>query len=90
MDNGNSQVICKFKFLCNKEWDDLQIIANENSVRFCSGCLQPVFLTKTYNELVEHTSQSRCVAIESKKNTGREHTLGIPFYPGRNDEDEPF
>ena len=59
----HKRVVCKFKFLCDKTWDELQEIEGEEQLRFCNGCLQPVFYTSTYDELVVNVSEGRCVAI---------------------------
>ena len=59
----NFPVLCSFSFPCPKQWDDLSAIKGEESVRYCNGCSELVFLCRSYDELSEHVEQSHCVAI---------------------------
>lgn len=58
------QVICEFRFQCDKQWRDLSEVKGEVDVRYCTDCTKPVFLCHTYAELAVHVAQAHCVAIE--------------------------
>lgn len=60
----SGQVICEFRFQCDKQWRDLSEVKGEDGVRYCADCTKPVFLCHTYDELAEHVAQAHCVAIE--------------------------
>ena len=58
-------VICKFRFVCDKTWQDLNEIAGRPDVRFCGSCNEPVFLCSSYSEFSEHAAKSHCVALDT-------------------------
>ena len=60
----HTSVLCTFRFLCDKQWGDLNEISDTPNVRFCSECAKAVFLCVGYDELREHISESHCVAIQ--------------------------
>ena len=68
-------VLCTFRFLCDRGWDDLQEIDGEDSVRYCSGCAKPVFLCGSYADVAKNVAASHCVAIPSP-NAIKLHLLG--------------
>ena len=57
------QVICEFRFQCDKQWRDLNEISGQERVRYCGDCAKPVFLCQSYEELAEHVSEGHCVAV---------------------------
>ena len=73
--DGTRPDLCTFRFLCNKQWDDLNEISGTSSVRYCGDCTKPVFLCNDYEELAAHVAESRCIAI---KGDGGLHLTGDP------------
>lgn len=61
------QVVCHFKFLCSRTWDDLQEVSGTTSERFCPECLKPVYLVSTYQDLKQHVKKSHCVALQKSE-----------------------
>jgi hypothetical protein len=61
-----SSIICTFKFLCDKQWDDLSEIAGEARVRYCKDCTQSVFLCSSYEEVADRASRSQCIALQDE------------------------
>lgn len=70
-------VICKYRFVCARKWDDLEIIESEVNRRHCNFCSESVYLAKDYEEFVSHAAAQRCVAIIAKDTTGQ--LLGSPW-----------
>lgn len=60
MDGG---IICKFTFRCERKWDDLKVIDGNDKARYCAVCESPVYMSASYDELVENVTARRCVAI---------------------------
>lgn len=58
-------IVCKFRFLCDQQWDELSEIAGEVAVRYCSHCSEPVFLCTDFDELAERSAASQCVALQN-------------------------
>ena len=56
-------VLCLFKFRCDKAWKELDEVANQPSVRYCTGCCRAVFLCRTYEEVAHHTAMEHCIAF---------------------------
>lgn len=55
---------CKFKFKCDKRWDDLLEVDEDSSfVRFCGTCSEEVFLVKTKEQLWKAMEANACVAM---------------------------
>lgn len=65
-DEQAGEIICEFKFTCDKAWDSLQKIEDQSDVRYCGACMKSVFLCHSYEELALHVSRSHCVAIKSR------------------------
>lgn len=59
------QIYCKFRFICDRKWDDLQKIEGENQIRFCSACEKPVYLSTSYAQLAMNAAANRCVAVQN-------------------------
>jgi hypothetical protein len=59
----NVPILCEFSFPCDRQWGELKEISGEDSVRYCGECSKPVFLCHSYDDLIEHVQESRCVAI---------------------------
>lgn len=78
----NTSIICKFKFLCDKQWGDLNEIADQPNVRYCGGCQKSVFLCRNYDSLEKHIAALHCVAVESVE-FDDEFTLGYPSAPAQ-------
>lgn len=70
------KIICKFKVLCDMDWDDLTIIDKYPNIKFCSECSKDVHYCSTYDQLQEEIKNGHCVALgeelagESYKLTG--------------------
>ena len=62
-----STILCRFRFLCDRRWDDLAAIAGQPDVRYCDGCEKPVFRCGDYDELAAHIAQQHCVAIPASQ-----------------------
>lgn len=62
---NNGQVICEFKFLCDKKWEDLLEIRGEKNTRYCNACEKPVFYCYSYEDLAYNVESGRCIAISS-------------------------
>lgn len=58
-------ILCRFRFLCDRYWDDLAAIADQPDVRYCDGCAKPVFRCSDYDDLAGHVAQRHCVAVSS-------------------------
>ena len=56
-------VVCTFRVLCDKSWDDLNVVLGNSNVRYCGDCQKPVFQCHTYKELKHHVSKSHCVSF---------------------------
>ncbi|OWK38649.1 TIGR02996 domain-containing protein [Fimbriiglobus ruber] len=54
-----------FDFICDKRWEDLQPTGN-NNVRFCEGCQQNVYYSKTIAAARNHANRGRCVAVDCR------------------------
>lgn len=91
-------VVCSFKFLCSKKWDELSAIEGQEGIRFCDACMHPVFLCHEYSELAEHIRMSHCIALVRPREGERRGDIclvGLPAIdPGRKvadwDDDIPF
>ncbi len=66
---NSGQVVCSFKFLCDKTWDDLQEISGTTTERFCAECSKPVHWVTTYYEMKQHVKKSHCVALKENDGT---------------------
>jgi hypothetical protein len=53
---------CRFAFKCEKEWDALDYIGNED-VRFCQTCQKEVHFCNNDDELIQNIKLNRCVAF---------------------------
>jgi len=60
-------IICTFRFLCDKQWNDLSEISGKEGVRYCEDCTKPVFLCGSYAELADHASKSHCIALRENE-----------------------
>jgi|JI8StandDraft_1071087.scaffolds.fasta_scaffold132072_2 hypothetical protein len=60
-------VFCTFKFLCDKQWSDLNEIAKVDNIRYCEQCTKLVFMCDTYDELAEHAAGPHCVAVRESE-----------------------
>nr|AAK28604.1 hypothetical protein [uncultured bacterium] len=58
-------ILCKFSFPCSKTWDELALVAGDDSRRYCGSCTELVFLCRSYADLYEHIEQEHCVAVPS-------------------------
>lgn len=56
---------CAFAFRCEKTWDSLDRLANEN-VRFCNDCEKNVYFCSNEKELMQAIKTNECVAIKLK------------------------
>jgi hypothetical protein len=72
-----SSVICQYRFVCTKKWDDLELIEAEQDRRHCTLCDESVFLARSYEEFVSHASAKRCVAVVAENSNGQ--LLGAPW-----------
>lgn len=52
-----------FRFLCRKQWSELEEVSGENAVRYCGNCEQRVFWCATVAEAVERSRRAQCVAV---------------------------
>lgn len=57
------QCAYRMSFRCPQRWDRLTRTEDE-TVRFCDVCEQPVFYARTLDEACEHAEQGRCVALD--------------------------
>jgi hypothetical protein len=77
--NDDIPIFCTFKFLCDKQWSDLNKIANTDHIRYCEHCTKPVFLCDTYEEMAEHAAKAHCVALRGiREKEEPYYTLGYP------------
>ena len=71
---------CAFKFKCEKQWADLEVLSAKNK-RFCKGCKHEVHLVDTDEQLLVALKKNWCVAIPNKKLFGddwsEEITVGV-------------
>jgi len=71
---------CAFKFKCEKQWAELEVLAAKNK-RFCNACKHEVHLVDTDEKLLAALKKNWCVAIPNKKLYGKdwyeEVTVGV-------------
>jgi len=65
---------CEFKFVCDREWDDL-IRAQDDKKRHCSRCEKDVVLCETSEELNACRKERKCVCY---KKLDSSLLLGLP------------
>ena len=81
---------CPFAFKCSQTWDDLRVIENTATIRFCGQCETPVHLCTSERDLEKHAANAHCVAYVASGDDGRARTpgnttLGILFPIGKAD-----
>ncbi len=59
-----NKISCKFKYECDKSWDDL-LATEADNIRHCDACKQYVFLVEAQSEFDKYASEGKCVAIET-------------------------
>lgn len=81
--NDDARILCQFRFLCDRQWNDLATIAGKPDVRLCHRCGKPVFRCTDYEQLAEHVALSHCVAIDATQPGAMLIGDPVPGYYGR-------
>src|SRR5262245_21146666 len=61
-DEALARLGIRFKTVCDKRWDELTA-TDDDAVRFCEGCKQPVHYCDTIQEARKQAWQGHCVAV---------------------------
>lgn len=64
---SSGQAVCFFEFVCSKAWDELDVLGDKSSKRFCPECMKSVYLCKSDDELKMHVKTSHCVAQQKSE-----------------------
>jgi hypothetical protein len=67
---------CKFRFKCQKLWDDLELTDN-SSIRFCRECQRDVVFCGTDSDLMRAITNDECVAVNIPNSGRSEPLLGM-------------
>ena len=81
--HDQSRIICTFKFLCDKQWDDLKAIVGETRVRYCPDCKHSVFLCSSFEDVAAHAARSECIALQDGESDNYRIGETIAPYPGQ-------
>ena len=71
METNNKAIIqhCDFNFICDKEWEKLDVIENSKDSRYCSACNKSVYLVKSQQDVEIARIYELCVAFSNKTDT---------------------
>jgi DnaK suppressor protein len=73
---------CSLAFHCDEDWNSMQSVSVNPSVRICHVCKSEVHLCESIADLAKATSMNVCVAIrESIEVSGNVRALGQPYMP---------
>ena len=67
---------CKFKFTCNKSWDEFKQTSIEN-IRHCGECNKDVHLVLTHKEFDSAIQNNYCIAVKNKHYTNSPMSVGM-------------
>ena len=54
---------CTIKYQCTANWNQLDKLSDNDSVRFCQSCQQNVYACHTESDIVSHVVKGHCIAI---------------------------
>jgi hypothetical protein len=77
---------CTFAFKCSAQWNSMEDVTLDGTVRFCLDCQKEVYYCQSDAELFSNIKLNRCVAIHSyyKKNEPLDDDpimVGLPIEP---------
>lgn len=78
-------LMCRFKFVCDKRWEELMPIGGEPDVSFCGECRTSVYFCRSIKELDAHAKQGHCVAFGKRY---EDVLMGVAIVPAWNNVDD--
>ena len=72
---------CRFSFLCNMKWDELNRIESTPSVRYCQRCETAVHLCRNPADFDRHAEKGHSIAYFPESQHDQQELIGLTRRP---------